>query len=272
MIDCRHAVGALLTLAPAVSIAQGTPREYRAVMADRAPVVDGVLDDAAWRAAPWSEPFVDIEGDTRPAPRWRTRIRVAWDSTHLYLAAELEEPHLWATITERDAVIFRDNDFEWFIDPDGDTHRYFELEINALGTVWDLFLDTPYRHGGRADNGWDIVGLRSAIHLDGTLNNPNDTDRGWTVEMAVPWTAFSDGGRTRVPPSPGERWRINFSRVQWQLDVVNGRYVKRTGPEGKPLPEHNWVWSPQGEVDMHIPERWGVVVFDERRETRDERR
>jgi hypothetical protein len=241
--------------------APATPRQYHAPRLPVPPTIDGVVTEAAWAPAPWSEPFVDIEGARRPPPTWRTRVRIAWDNTALYLAAELEEPHVWATMVERDAVIYHDNDFEWFIDPDGDTERYFELEINALGTIWDLFLPRPYRHGGRASNAWDIVGLRAAVGLDGTLNDPSDTDRGWAVEMAIPWEAFADSGRTRVPPVPGERWRVNFSRVQWDLDVVDGRYVKRTGADGMALPEHNWVWSPQGEVDMHIPEHWGIVTF-----------
>jgi hypothetical protein len=241
--------------------AQDSLRHYRAPHLAAAPRIDGRLDDPAWARVPWSATFVDIEGAARPAPRWRTRMKIAWDRDHLYLAAEMEEPHLWATLTARDAVIFHDNDFEWFIDPDGDTRRYFELEINALGTVWDLFLDKPYRMGGRADNGWDITGLRSAVHLDGTLNDPRDTDRGWSVEMAVPWTAFADSGRTVIPPPPGSRWRINFSRVQWELDVQADSYVKRRGADGKPLPEQNWVWSPQGVINMHLPEHWGVVEF-----------
>lgn len=240
---------------------QSPPRHYGAPYLTARPVIDGRLDDAAWARVPWSETFVDIEGDAKPVPTWQTRMKVAWDSDHLYIAAELEEPNLWATLTTRDAVIYHDHDFEWFIDPDGDAERYFEFEINALGTVWDLFLDKPYRHGGRADNSWTITGLRSAVHLDGTLNDPGDRDRGWSVEMAIPWAAFADGGRTAVPPSLGSRWRINFSRVEWDLDVAGGGYLKRRGSDGKPLPEHNWVWSPQGEINMHIPERWGVVEF-----------
>ncbi len=240
---------------------QSLPRHYGAPYLAVPPMIDGRLDDAAWAKAPWSESFVDIEGEAKPAPTWRTRMKIAWDRNCLYIAAELEEPHLWATLTTRDAVIYHDHDFEWFIDPDGDAERYFEFEINALGTVWDLFLDKPYRHGGKADNSWTITGLRSAVHLDGTLNDPGDRDRGWSVELAVPWAAFSDGGRTALPPSPGGRWRVNFSRVQWDLDIAGGAYLKRRGSDGKPLPEHNWVWSAQGEINMHIPERWGVVEF-----------
>ncbi|MGH7594450.1 MAG: carbohydrate-binding family 9-like protein, partial [Gemmatimonadales bacterium] len=140
-------------------------------------------------------------------------------------------------------------------------HRYFEVEMNQLGTVWDLFLAKPYREGGHADNSWNIDGLRIAVALDGTLNDPRDRDRGWTVELAIPWAAFGDSGRNVVPPRAGARWRVNFSRVEWDVDTTGGRYVKRRDPAGKPLREHNWVWSPQGVIDMHQPEMWGVVEF-----------
>ena len=185
-----------------------------------------------------------------------------WDDEFFYVAADLEEPHLWATLTERDAVIFQDNDFELFIDPDGDTHDYYELEVNALGTVWDLMLVQPYRDGGPAIHAWDIAGLHVGVDVRGTLNRPDDRDRGWTVEIAMPWTILREAAPNRAAPRPGDQWRVNFSRVQWQLDIKDGAYAKRPDPKtGKPLPEDNWVWSPQGAIDMHMPERWGFVQF-----------
>lgn len=217
--------------------------------------IDGRLDDPAWREAPWTDAFVDIEGDLKPAPRLRTRVKMLWNADHLLFGAELEEPDLWATLDERDAVIFLDNDFEVFIDPDGDVHDYFELEINALNTVWDLFLVRPYRDGGPALHAWDIPGLLHAVHLDGTLNDPSDSDRGWTVEIAIPWTVLAEAAGTACPPATGDRWRLNFSRVQWDLEAVDDGYVKLDRPE------HNWVWSAQGLVNMHYPERWGIVEF-----------
>lgn len=219
-------------------------------------VFDGRLDKEPWLSAPWTDDFVDIEGDKRPKPRFRTRAKMAWDDRYLMIAAEMEEPHLWATLTERDSVIFCDNDFEVFLDPDGDAQLYGELELNALNTVWDLLLVKPYREGGPAINGWDIKGLRTAVHLDGTLNDPTDTDRGWSVEIGLPWPAIAEISRVPCPPRPGDVWRINFSRVQWVLDVVDGKYVKRPGRK-----EDNWVWSPQGVIDMHQPEQWGELEF-----------
>jgi hypothetical protein len=236
-------------------------RAYLAPQRDGPIVVDGRLDEPAWLRAPWSEPFVDIEGAARPVPPLATRVRMLWDDSLWYVGAELEETDLWATIATRDSVIYFDNDFELFVDPDGDTHQYFELEINALGTVWDLFLPKPYRDGGKARNAWDIAGLQSAVGLDGTLNHPSDRDRRWTVELAIPWSAFEEGGVT-LPPRPGDRWQVNFSRVQWNLEVVEGRYRKRVdSATGRPLAEDNWVWSPQGAVNMHMPEMWGIVQF-----------
>ena len=223
--------------------------------------IDGKPDEAAWNRAPWSESFTDIEGALRPAPRFRTRVKMLWDDQYWYIAAQLEEPDLWATIRERDAVIFRDNDFELFIDPTGTAHRYFEVEMNQFGTVWDLFLPKPYSEGGQAENGWDIAGLQIAVNLNGTINNPLDRDHGWTVELAIPWKAFADSGRNTVPPRAGTEWRMNFSRVEWDVDTMRGKYVKRNGIDGKPLPEHNWVWSPQGVVNMHVPAMWGFVQF-----------
>ena len=232
------------------------PRGYVCGYAPVPPVFDGRLDEGAWRDAPWTDDFVDIEGDARPSPTYRTRAKMLWDDKYFYIAAALEEPHVWATLTEHDSVIFQDPDFEVFLDPDGDNHNYYEIEINALGTVWDLRLVKPYRDGGPALNEWHVPGLRKAVHISGTLNDPSDTDCGWTVELALPWADLAEFAGRRVPPKDGEQWRVNFSRVEWDVTTEDGAYRKL--PK---TPEHNWVWSPQGVIVMHRPERWGFVQF-----------
>ena len=247
---------------PDLEAAPFAPRKYVAYRAPAKLTVDGKLDEAAWAGAAWSDAFVDIEGDRRPRPRFRTRAKMLWDDDDFYFGAEMEEPDLWGTLTERDSIIFRDNDFEIFIDPDGDTHTYAELEVNALATPWDLLLVKPYRDGGPAIHAWDIAGLQVGVDVRGTLNRPGDRDEGWTVEIAIPWKILRETVPGNKPPQAGDRWRVNFSRVQWQLDIRDGRYVKRLKPGSTdPLPEDNWVWSPQGAIDMHMPERWGYVQF-----------
>jgi hypothetical protein len=234
------------------------PKGYVCYRAAAPIVIDGDLKDPAWDAAPWTDVFVDIEGDKKPKPRFRTRVKMLWDDEALYIAAELEEPHLWATLTKHDEVIFADNDFEVFLDPDGDSHLYGELELNALNTTWDLLLTKPYKDGGRAINAWEISDLKTAVKLDGTLNDPRDTDRGWTIEIRWPYSGLKELVDTKavpVPPRDGDQWRINFSRVEWDVEAVEGKYRKTSKVE------HNWVWSPQCVIDMHRPERWGYLQF-----------
>ena len=239
------------------------PEGYVCYRTPQALTIDGELTEQAWQDAPWTNLFVDIEGDKQPKPQYDTKAKMLWDDDYLYVAAFLEEPHVWATITERDEVIFYDNDFEVFIDPNGDTHGYYELELNAFNTVWDLLLAKPYREGGPAINSWDITGLRSAVKVVGTVNQPKDIDEGWYVEIALPMDVLHEyyGG---VPAKAGHQWRINFSRVQWQTEVIKGVYSKSINPETqKHFPEDNWVWSPQGVVDMHRPETWGFIQFSD---------
>jgi hypothetical protein len=239
---------------------KGRPLHYVCQETKDKVVIDGKLDEAGWQQATWTNDFKDIEGDAKPTPPLRTRVKMMWDQQYLYIAATLQEPHIWGTLVDHDAIIFRDNDFEVFIDPDGDTHQYYEIEINALNTVMDLFMGKPYRNAGEALINWDTKGIITAIHIDGTINNPSDTDKEWTVEMAVPFSAVSFFNKNQRPVE-NSLWRINFSRVEWDTDIKNGKYVKQQQPE------HNWVWSPQGIVNMHAPERWGYLLFTSKANT-----
>lgn len=238
------------------------PAKYICAYTKSPIAIDGVFSEDSWERAPSTAYFMDIEGPLKLVPRFKTTVKMLWDDNYFYIAAELEEPDIWANLTQRDTVIFYDNDFEVFIDPDGDTYNYYEFEMNALNTVWDLLLVRPYRDGGPAVNGWDIAGLKTAVHINGTLNKPGDIDKGWSAEIAMPWKALSECANMNCPPKEGDIWRINFSRVEWQTIVENGKYIKLKNPKtGKPFPEDNWVWSPQGIVNMHYPEMWGFVQF-----------
>ncbi len=237
---------------------------YRVSRTVTPPVIDGKPDDPAWEKAPWTSDFTDIEGALKPPPPLKTRAKLLWDDHYLYIAAELEEPHLWATYDADESVIFHENDFEIFIDPGNDGLLYYELEINALGTKWDLLLTRPYREGGFPINAWEITGLIRGVYLDGSLNDPSDLDRSWSLELALPWKVLRECAPHHRRPVPGDTWRLNFSRVQWDRETIGGKYVKKADPlTGKPLPEHNWVWAPQGVINMHIPEKWGMMEFME---------
>ncbi len=249
----------LLYIGCIILCAQETPRKYIAYQAVDSISIDGKAEEISWEKAPWSDVFIDIEGEKKPL--YGTRMKMLWDQTNIYFYVELEEPHVWADLKKRDTIIFYNNDFEIFIDPDGDTHDYYEYEMNALNTIWDLYLSKPYRNQGKVLGGWDFKGLKSAVHIDGTLNDPSDKDQGWSIEIAIPWSFHTaPGGKTVVPEN--QFWRVNFSRVNWNFDLDDGKYARKKDPEtGSFLHEYNWVWSPQQVINMHEPERWGYVFF-----------
>src|SRR4029078_631813 len=98
--------------------------------------------------------------------------------------------------------------------------------------------------------------LKTAVHVRGTINNPADRDEGWSVEIAIPWQALAQYAHRSAPPAEGDQWRVGFSRVEWEIEVKDGKYVKV--PK---TPEHNWIWAAPGVVDRHRPARSAFVQF-----------
>jgi hypothetical protein len=251
-------IGCLSLISFAQSKKEIIPNNYIAYQTSSEIKIDGEGNDVSWNKVAWSQPFIDIEGESKPT--YNTQVKMLWDDTYFYILAKIEEPHVWANLKQKDTIIFYNNDFEVFIDPDGDTHNYYELELNALNTNWDLFVSKPYREGNVVLNDFTITGLKSAIKVDGTINNPNDIDKGWVVEMAIPWSVYKKSYFEKNVPKD-QFWRVNFSRVNWNFQITDGKYERKKDSKGKFLHEYNWVWSPTGVVNMHEPEKWGYVYF-----------
>nr|WP_299382846.1 carbohydrate-binding family 9-like protein [Allomuricauda sp.] len=240
---------------------QTTPKTYVAYKTSEVINIDGEANESSWEKAAWTDLFIDIEGVKKP--KYDTQVKMLWDDKNFYFFARLKEPHVWGDITEHDAVIFHNNDFEIFLDPEADVHGYYELEWNVLNTLWDQYLTAPYRAGNETLNGWEALGLKSAVAVQGTLNDPSDIDQGWTLEIAIPFRDFrTEYYENNVPKN--KFWRLGFSRVNWDFDITDGKYSRKKDPKtGKLLHEYNWVWSPQYVINMHEPERWGYVYFTE---------
>lgn len=238
---------------------QNIPKSYGVSKTNTVFTIDGKDEESIWKTTPWTDSFEDIVGHTKLKPTYDTKIKMLWDEDNLYIYARLEEPHIWGDLTMHDAIIYHNNDFEIFIKPYENQSTYFEIEVNTLNTILDLLMNKPYRIGGEAMLHWDLKGLRSAVHKEGTNNNPNDKDKYWAIEMAIPFRSIHSFGRG-TSPSVGDNWRINFSRVQWQHAIINGKYSRKK-INNKHVTEDNWVWSPIGLVDMHYPERWGFIQF-----------
>jgi hypothetical protein len=264
----------------------GCPEEevghYTCYRTNEAINIDGHLDEQSWQKTPKSPRFVDlVTGKSAPLD---TRMAALWDNENLYIGFWVEEPHVQAKFTEKDSPIYMENDVEVFI---AGKDCYYEFEINALGTVYEVFFiwqdaykkESVYDRqkfdlvsqrvdvlGGFQDNmrfgkhprgkrwaflDWDFPGMRSAVQVDGSLNDNTDIDNGWTVELAFPWKGMEllADGRS-IPPQDGDTWRMNFSRFD-AFDL-----------KGNPVqPSTGWAFNKHGVYDSHIPECFTFVHF-----------
>ena len=156
-------------------------------------------------------------------------------------------------MAEQNTWLYLENNFELFLDPDGDEPDYYEFEVNPLKTIWEITLPKPYSAGGVAIDPTNLPGLRYAVHIDGTLNDPTDTDTGWSVELALPWTDLAPVQRRPDPAGTG-------GRVADEPDAdASGTTRSWTASTARAREQDFWVWSPQYVVDMHKPEQWGVL-------------
>ncbi|MFT7033271.1 MAG: hypothetical protein ACJA2S_001777 [Cyclobacteriaceae bacterium] len=255
----------LLTEIPVLDV-EFIPEKYVAYKTETPIEVDGDLTDGEWGKIEWTNKFDDLEGDKKPKPLYDTKVKMLWDDEYFYFGAELIEPHIWADIKDHDDIVLYNNDFEIFIDPDGDTHQYCEIEMNAFTTVWDLILTKPYRDKGKVIDSWHVYGLKKAVKIYGTINDPSDKDDRWTVEMAIPWKVMEELASHGGAPVNGEQWRVNFLRVNWQPEITNGTYSRKIDPStNKPFNCFNWIWTVSGNSGCHAPELWSFVQFSDKK-------
>lgn len=233
-----------------------TPKSYTLFHAENPIKIDGLLNEQSWEDTPWTDYFIDIEGESKPAPAYKTRVKMMWDNQFLYIAAQMEEPHIWANPKPAADIIFKDNVFKIFIDPDNNMNDDFEIQINPLNIMLFLVMNKPYRDGGKPVSGWEPTGYQSAVNIQGTLNNSLDTDKEWLVEIALPLAALGLN-----PEKQNLAFRINFLRTGFDFDLKNGVYYKALDSNGKPFAPHYSSWTSQGIINMHYPERWAYGVF-----------
>ncbi|HME92036.1 MAG TPA: carbohydrate-binding family 9-like protein [Myxococcaceae bacterium] len=211
--------------------------EYRVQRTPKPPVIDGLLTDEVWRLAAPAELVGSLDG----APTsLRTVARLLYDDRNLYLSFDCEDPDVWGTMLKRDDPIYTEEVVEIFIDANADGRTYNEIEVSPNNTVFDAYFPER-RHG--MDLSWDS-GLKSAVKVRGTLNDPSDRDQGWSVEMQIPIARLAEV--PRVPPRRGDRWRFNLYRLE---------HVDRKRVEGQ-------AFSPLFIGDFHHLPRFGWLIFE----------
>ncbi len=251
----------------------GAYREYECRKTDTPPVIDGKLDDPVWKQTLPTWVFGNVlDGKTS---RYSTTAKMVWDDQYLYFAYAVTDPDVRGFSTERDAVMYTadppENIIETLFDPGFDGKRYFEFHMNPLNNVRDMWFDFP-PEGTRLPEDlcrqygfpwplkpleemlhgdWTCEGLLRAVDIQGTLNQSDDIDEGWTLEIAVPFAALRkiDEGAA-LPPSPGDKWGVHLRRW-WYTGKPEDPYVLYSWPDN------------DGGTHGHRFHTWGNLVFED---------
>jgi hypothetical protein len=197
--------------------------------------IDGKLSEPAWKKAAHTGPFRRFDG--RADAGLRTEAHLTWNPEFLYLAFECEDKDVGSRYIKRDDPLYLQEAVEIFVDPDSDQVDYMEFEVSPRGILFDASFEARRKGMKLSFNPASQVG----VVVDGTLNQPGDQDKAWTVELAVPFKDMT--GRGRMPPEPGDRWRMNLFR----LDKSHGTQQASS-------------WKPTA-GDFHDLNAFGVVQF-----------
>jgi hypothetical protein len=207
-------------------------------------VIDGRLQETAWQTASAATLVRAESGAPSGQP---TVVRLLWDAHYLYVSFRSEDRDIRATMTRRDDPVWQEEVVEIFLSPNQDIHEYFEFNVSPKNVVFDARIHNPSGYQPKDDSGkvWNCRELKTAVHLEGTLDKHDDTDSYWSVEMAIPFSELSTA--PNIPPVPGDVWRMNLYRIDlW------------------PVEEYQ-AWSPPlaNPPNFHLPSSFGTLRFEE---------
>lgn len=207
--------------------------------------IDGVLNEEAWNKSATTEDFeINIDG-TKPA--FLSSAQMLWDNVNIYIAFTIEDNDIWSVKRTHDEKLWQDEAAEIFIDPDGDGFNYLELEVNCLGTVFDLYYKDYDFGRGEAQSGWNIHNLKVGVTIDGSVND-RKKDSKWICEVAIPFKSIAFLAKSiRIPPKEGDVWRLNLCRIERNREIKDKIEFSS--------------WSPTYTSSFHVPERFGKIIF-----------
>ena len=234
----------LIWLLAAIPLASQQPRVYEIRRTSGPIVIDGRLEESAWRKAPTAGPF-HFNWWTK-GEKEQTDARLLWDDDNLYVSWYCHDRHISASVTERHGPVSNDDCVEIFLSPNpANVRNYYTFEINVIGTMLNR-CKTDWWTGPPT---WEPEGVRYRTSLFSSVpKRETPGDDHWTVELAIPFRNFVRDA-AHVPPKPGDTWHLNMYRT--------GGVTNRQGSSWSPIPPPSHTF--------HTPEAFGRVRFVDRR-------
>lgn len=220
--------------------AQTTLPSYQVFRAAGRIVVDGKLDEPAWRQAPAASGF-HFNWWTA-GEKEQTIAKLLWDDEYLYVGYYCHDKNIAADVVERHGPVSLDDSVEIFLSPNpAKIRNYYGFEMNVIGTMLNFIRADWYK----GPFNWDPDGVRLRTSFPGLrVKRDAPDDSYWILEVAIPLKSFEKDA-AHTPPQEGDTWRLNLNRAGGK---TNAQYS---------------TWSPvkTPKPNFHVRESFGSVRF-----------
>ena len=233
--------GALLLLMHCTE-KQASDYTIEAVFTSESPTIDGKENEGIWQKA---SPILlknNRSGEKVQEEALQTQVKACYDNNTLYFLFECKDPDIWADFTKRDEYLWNEEVVEIFIDVDDVPETYVEIEVSPSNIIFDSYIVDPENIDLPATASFDLPGLKTGVNVQGTLNQREDVDKSWTVEIAIPFRDIANENTKLVGPDTAIK--LNFYRLD-----------KNQGTEPK-----SYAWSPT-DKSFHKPSVFGKLIF-----------
>jgi len=252
---CRVVLGAVCIVGWDALVAAAP---YPCVRAEEPIAIDGKMDDAAWQRA---EPIIDfvLWWTADAVPTTKTVARLCYDDDHVYAFFVCEDPDLYAKYAKRDGYLWESDAVELFFQPDPACSMYYEIEVAPNEAVLDARLPRVGAPGGIDRwSKWN-ADIELAVRCNGTVNDGDDQDAGYTVELAIPRETFVEV--IGDAPLEGQSWRFAVVRMELSTWEENAQLPLEEAKPGRERMSNVPCDDGNLHAQMLEPDGWATLVF-----------
>ena len=242
----------ILHAQPGKKSTMGDQPVYRTQKSSGSISIDGKMDEPSWQKAETRTLDYYYRWDKVPVPdKQKTVFRMLWDEENLYLFYECKDSCLTAREKNHDSEPYYDDCAEFFCIPVADSlNIHFAFELNLYKVAYDFVQFENFYNGKPAVIKSYNPAYKVGVTYEGTLNDDTDKDKGWKMEIAIPFSVFANTN-SFFPAKKGTRW--TFQAARQDRNVLSDR--SRTGSVIFPL---NAVTK-----NIHQSSRFGLMEFVE---------
>lgn len=233
------------TLFLLMQCAENKPSDYKieAIFTSRPPIIDGTENDSIWQQILPEVLKENRSGNEVRDSGLQTQVKACYDDSNLYFLFVCIDPDIWTSFTQRDEHLWENDAVEIFIDIDDVPETYVEIEVSPANVLFDSYIVDPVNIDVPKTALFNLKGIRTAVVVSGTLNERDDKDDNWTVEIAIPFADLANENIKEI--TTATEIRINFYRLD----------------ENQGMERMFYAWSPTF-ARFHEPAYFGNLTFN----------